>query len=246
MSDNGRKNADMKILCQNLLFKVHREIVCSQSLYLKEHLYRLHKDSISQLIVLSDLNPETLRQVMDFLYTGDYTIRHSFRRPVDLEDVEGITFTKKCNTEDSTAQVIRHIAHCHIKMFLAARKLKILKLECLAAKRFEDWINEYGLSSVCLNIADEVLMMQLPTNFPLQKIVLEALCRHLNVLIRHNSFRQILKKHGSLGSYLAVMVDNTKRKDGSVLDRDAEMPHAFKNQPKIMKYCWLCFAYVGY
>lgn len=201
---------------------------------------------MSQLIILPDLDPETLRRVMDFLYTGDYTIRHSLRRPVDLEDGEGTTVTKNCDTEDNTAQVIRKIGYCHIKTFLAARKLQIPRLECLAAKRFEDWVDEYVLSPVWLDIADEVLMMRLPTNFPLQKIVLENLCRHLDVFIRHNSFRKLLKKHGSLGSYLAVIVDNKKRKAGSILDRDTEMLHAFINQPKIVESCWLCFADVSY
>lgn len=196
--------------------------------------------------MLPDVDPEILRGVMDFFYTGDYKTDGSFRPLVGFDGDKHMVFNiQNCSKEDTAAQDIRKVAYYHIDILNAARKLQIRSLAFLAAKKFDAWAIENWNSSDFFEVADEVLTLRLPNEFTLQKIVLEILQTKVDEMIEQDRFKQLLKKHGSLGSYLVVTLEDKRRSVNSSLDGDQEVLKAYRNEPKSKKFCFLCFAHIS-
>ncbi|KAJ5464768.1 uncharacterized protein N7458_000454 [Penicillium daleae] len=65
--------SDMTIICGNVVFHAHKLIVCPQSEYFKKACSSGFQEA-TEPIRLPDTEPELMRKVLEYLYTGTYTL----------------------------------------------------------------------------------------------------------------------------------------------------------------------------
>ncbi|KIW19559.1 hypothetical protein PV08_00132 [Exophiala spinifera] len=150
------KYTDLIIRCQEVEFKVHRLIVCTQSDMLDKACGGLFQEAESGSISFPEIEPENMARVILFMYTGNY---HACRLPNfykklindSTEDTEG----EEDEEEDETARYLdfwsRNIDHrglrtalrTNVLMYQCADMLCCERLRQLACARF---LNEARLA----------------------------------------------------------------------------------------------------
>ncbi|CAG8950314.1 hypothetical protein HYFRA_00006807, partial [Hymenoscyphus fraxineus] len=71
---NDSTYADLQIRCNGRVFKVHKVVVCTQVKFFAACMKWEFQESKSGIIFLEDDTPEILELLIQFLYTGDYTV----------------------------------------------------------------------------------------------------------------------------------------------------------------------------
>ncbi|KAG9256222.1 uncharacterized protein F5Z01DRAFT_734917 [Emericellopsis atlantica] len=64
--------SDLTLSCHGHIFEVHKAIVCSQSPVLKAAVHGPFEEARTGIIKVGGFRPETVRQMVEFLYTTDY------------------------------------------------------------------------------------------------------------------------------------------------------------------------------
>ncbi|KAK3075527.1 hypothetical protein LTR53_001057 [Teratosphaeriaceae sp. CCFEE 6253] len=122
--------ADMKILCQDQTYPVHRAIVCSKSPVLAA----VCKEAFSEpgdVILQHDVyNAETLHRMLTFMYTGDYTVAECL--PIAATEVLA-EWDERTKTPEV---VVTHPAVAHVLVYAIAVLFEIPQLQILACEKF--------------------------------------------------------------------------------------------------------------
>ncbi|KIW77740.1 hypothetical protein Z517_07573 [Fonsecaea pedrosoi CBS 271.37] len=82
--------SDLKFLCKGDEFKVHKAIVCMQSPVIKAAIQGSFEESHTSVIKMDDFDPKVVKQLVQFMYTGDY----------DIEEV------RRDASEEATSEVV--------------------------------------------------------------------------------------------------------------------------------------------
>ncbi|EHK49218.1 hypothetical protein TRIATDRAFT_315549 [Trichoderma atroviride IMI 206040] len=64
--------SDLKLVCQGKEFKIHKLVACSQSSVIATALKGDFKEAQSGIITIEQFDAETVRRMVEYLYTGDY------------------------------------------------------------------------------------------------------------------------------------------------------------------------------
>ncbi|KAK1245505.1 hypothetical protein MKX08_005134 [Trichoderma sp. CBMAI-0020] len=64
--------SDLKLVCQGREFKIHKLVACSQSSVIATALKGGFKEAQSGMITIEQFDAETVRRMVEYLYTGDY------------------------------------------------------------------------------------------------------------------------------------------------------------------------------
>ncbi|OAL29216.1 hypothetical protein AYO20_09269 [Fonsecaea nubica] len=82
--------SDLKFLCKGDEFKVHKAIVCTQSPVIKAAIQGAFEESHTSVIKMDNFDPKVVKQLVQFMYTGDY----------DIEEV------RRDASEEATSEVV--------------------------------------------------------------------------------------------------------------------------------------------
>ncbi|KAF4583163.1 speckle-type POZ protein-like protein [Ophiocordyceps camponoti-floridani] len=82
-SMNSGVFCDLKLLSRGKEFAVHKAVICSHSPVMKA---LLSKPSQEPLIDMSDFQPDAVRRLVQFIYTGDYHVPNAVSAEVDAEE----------------------------------------------------------------------------------------------------------------------------------------------------------------
>lgn len=64
--------SDLKLVCQGKEFRIHKLVACSQSSVIATALKGEFKEAQSGIITIEQFDAETVRRMVEYLYTGDY------------------------------------------------------------------------------------------------------------------------------------------------------------------------------
>ncbi|PFH63174.1 hypothetical protein XA68_17283 [Ophiocordyceps unilateralis] len=65
--------SDLTFSCNDMTFSVHKAIVCGQSPVIRAAISGNFEESQTNVILMHAFEPETVRRLVQFLYTGDYS-----------------------------------------------------------------------------------------------------------------------------------------------------------------------------
>ncbi|KAJ5938028.1 BTB/POZ protein [Penicillium verhagenii] len=201
--------SDMEIICQDVTFKTHRAIVCTQSKFFNSALCDGFKESLDRSINLKDETPETIERVLSFLYLREYQ-DDGHTVPLwpsaDLiDDSDSVNETRKSdNTEALRARALNNIL-----VFTAADKFQIDRLKNLASEKFSKWMSENWDSPIFPEVVEEALLMTPSHETKLQEIIAVAISRYIIELIDRATILPVLSSFGDLGSL--VILDLVRR-----------------------------------
>ncbi|KIX97149.1 uncharacterized protein Z520_07263 [Fonsecaea multimorphosa CBS 102226] len=83
--------SDLKFLCNGEEFKVHKAIVCTQSPVIKAATEGSFEESRTNVIKMDNFDPRVVRQLVQFIYTGDYEVDGDQHVTPDQGTCEGVS-----------------------------------------------------------------------------------------------------------------------------------------------------------
>ncbi|KAF5010625.1 hypothetical protein FDECE_3227 [Fusarium decemcellulare] len=104
----NEKFSDMTILCNGREFKVHRAIVCTQSVFFDRALNSNFKEAASGVVDLPDDDPDVLECFLEFLYTGAYSdgVNNTWGKPSAAAKMNPQEVQESLNTLPGPAQFL--------------------------------------------------------------------------------------------------------------------------------------------
>ncbi|CAI7631447.1 unnamed protein product [Penicillium discolor] len=184
--------SDVTIVCQEVTFKAHRAIICTQSCFFDAALKHGFKESISGTINLPDDDPETIRRVLCFLYQQTYNDQYVESKSNALGKYENRT---------KESEHIKTTAYNNFSVYLAADKFGILPLKELALSKLSAWIRDHYMTPWFPKIALEI-MTSMPHDSSLLGLLVDVISNHVYTLGNNNEILELLKDHGQLGSLI--------------------------------------------
>ncbi|KAJ6099433.1 BTB/POZ protein [Penicillium canescens] len=146
----------MEIICQDVTFKAHRAIVCTQSSYFNSAFCDGFKESIEQSINLTEDTPATIERVLSFLYLREYNDNgHTVPFQPLTSLVPFIDDSDSNSPEDRSNDIetSKAVALNNIRVFVAADKFGINPLKSLATEKFSRWATANWNSYIFLETA---------------------------------------------------------------------------------------------
>ncbi|CBF73627.1 hypothetical protein AN7973.2 [Aspergillus nidulans FGSC A4] len=104
--------SDLEIVCKGRTFPAHKLVVCSRSEYFKRACFGEFKET-REPICLDNTDPVLLEKVLEFLYTGNYTVRRLIPEAQDPQ--------LNSNTECAKESLIMSISKVHAPDQLASQ-----------------------------------------------------------------------------------------------------------------------------
>lgn len=197
----GGQFSDMEIICQDVTFKMHRAIVCTQSSYFGKAFCNGFKESIDRSISLQDDTPETIERVLSFLYLKEYCENgHIFQFQPNTNSGPAKPDATTPENQTDVTETLKTIALNHIRVFVAADKFGIDPLKYLATTEFSNWATTNWNSSTFPEVVEEVMVSVPSHELDLQEVIARVLSAHIFDLAQNPAMLDILNSFGSLGS----------------------------------------------
>ncbi|EGC44075.1 conserved hypothetical protein [Histoplasma capsulatum var. duboisii H88] len=125
------KYSDLVLECQGKQFRVHRAIVCGHSPVLAAACDSDFKEAVTNTIQITGFDVETAKQMVNFMYTGDYD-----------EDVEGgqstIPSDGESHTDEPQSPRMDQLLSHHIQINTIADYYDVAKLRELSNSRIQE------------------------------------------------------------------------------------------------------------
>ncbi|PHH75565.1 hypothetical protein CDD80_2266 [Ophiocordyceps camponoti-rufipedis] len=125
---------DLKLLSQGTEFTVHKAIVCSRSSGIKEWLSKPFQEPV---IDMSDFQPDTVRRLVQFIYTGDYDV------PSDVSENDRMNTEE--NATPSTTNTASSSFKLHEEMIVIASRYGFPDLIKMAANKANNVQSSRGI-----------------------------------------------------------------------------------------------------
>ncbi|KAJ5938430.1 BTB/POZ protein [Penicillium verhagenii] len=197
----GGQFSDIDIICQDVTFKAHRAIVCTQSRFFNSAFCDGFKESFDRSINLKDETPETIERVLSFLYLREYQDEGNvvlFRPSTD--DSDSVSQGDKFNEMEA----LKSKALNNILVFTAADKFEIDPLKNLASEKFSEWVSGNWDSSIFPEVVEEALALTPSHETKLQEIIAVVISSHIFELIDKAAILPVLSSFGCLGSLVIL------------------------------------------
>ncbi|KAK2758975.1 hypothetical protein FQN54_003073 [Arachnomyces sp. PD_36] len=162
------KFSDLKLICQDREFEVHKIIVCDKSAVLTAACEDGFKESIENTIRIKEFDAETVNRMLDFMYTGDYDdgaghvlddadksddVEKEFNNlraaSTELEEAEGSrkpdasSSTHSLGMEDTMTR--KDVLRCNVRVNAIADYYDVSSLKQCANTKIENILNVTGL-----------------------------------------------------------------------------------------------------
>ncbi|KAF7525040.1 hypothetical protein PCG10_005391 [Penicillium crustosum] len=138
----------MTIACQEVTFKAHRALLCTQSCFFDAALKRGFKESISGTINLPDDDPETIVRVLCFLYQQTYDDQYVKPRSNAPGNPENPT---------NEPEHRKTTAYNNLSVYLVADKFGIFPLKELALTKLSIWVRDRYMTPLFPKIALQIM-----------------------------------------------------------------------------------------
>ncbi|KAK4867452.1 hypothetical protein LT330_000962 [Penicillium expansum] len=196
--------SDVTIVCQDVTFKAHCSIICTQSHFFDAALKHNFQESISRTINLPEDDPETIRRVLCFFYQQTY----------DGNDQEG---EPKCNISGNCENLLSGLEHkraasaCNsLSVYLAADKFGIFPLKEFALYKLSAWLERYYMSSSFPKIVLQIMVSMLPHDSSLLNVLVDVISGNFYELGCNKEILDIIRDHGELASLIIARVVEKK------------------------------------
>lgn len=161
--------SNMKVTCQGNTWNLHEHIVCKKSEFFRTEIERLRTDSGTS-IDLSGEDPNTVRTILEFVYTNDYL--YLCDTPNVCEHGPGDYFADKCVTHHASSLLT------DADLYILAEKYDITGLQQIAIDKFERTCTEHWASVKFVMAAAMILKHTRPEDIGLRDIITEVFADH--------------------------------------------------------------------
>ena len=179
----SENHSDLTITTQDRSFKVHKEIICTQSKVLAAMSEAGFKETSTAVLALEHDHPAAVKHMVTFLYTGDYA-EAIFQPAYGMESIVG-------------AELMLHAL-----IYSLADKYDIQGLKQLAENRFVETGDEF----MCEDFPAIVAMIfdTTPENDLGLRAVLARICaKHVDEVLASDVWNDLLANDGAIG--LAIL-----------------------------------------
>ncbi|KAK2827853.1 hypothetical protein FQN49_007277 [Arthroderma sp. PD_2] len=244
--------SDMEITCQGFTFKVHRNVVCTQSHFFKSALSGDFKEATERAISLPDDGVETIERVLSYLYLQDYhesghivPLKSNENKSHKISEIDAETAENDPNSdaEDGSAnsETIAVVASNNVLVYIAADKFGIIPLKSLAAERFTRWVDANWESGPFLGIVEEVMTLVPPHDSVIRNILADAISKNLRRLVSQGAILPLIETFGSLGSAVIARLVETDRVMGRKEEQFTILTEIAQKFDLICKHCGRTF-----
>ncbi|KAJ5529934.1 hypothetical protein N7527_003327 [Penicillium freii] len=190
--------SDVTIVCQNMTFKAHRAIICTQSDCFDAALKHGLKESSSG----------TIRRVLCLLYQQTYNDNDQDAKPKSNTPGNSENPTNEPEHEKATA-------YNNLSVYRVADKFDIFPLKELALYKLSAWFEDHYMSPSVPEVALQI-MTSMPHDSSLLGLLAAVISDHFYELGCKNEITELLEDHGQLG---ALIFSRIAKKKGTFICR---------------------------
>ncbi|BDD61169.1 hypothetical protein MAP00_006240 [Monascus purpureus] len=204
------KHSDFTIKCDGETLKAHKAIVCPQSRYFDAALSGEFQESYQNCIDLSGHDVRTIRDVLSFLYLGDYD------KNVSHEVADGDTVTEDHGGDGLTLESSVHNGiYRHLRVYVTADMFGIDNLKEISKKRLTQWIEQKWAEDSFPILAAEILRSSPPHDEQLSDVLADVIAKNIASLIATDPMLEVLENSGHLAvSTLKMVVARLAESEG--------------------------------
>ncbi|KAL2214977.1 hypothetical protein M432DRAFT_554120 [Thermoascus aurantiacus ATCC 26904] len=217
----GGKYSDLVISCGGHDFRVHRNIVCSQSDFFEAAANGYFSEARANKITLPEDDPQTVERVLSYLYIRDYEeTGHTMDLVIEsaVQKTESVGDDPSANADELSQISVSSIAHNNIRVYVAADKFGIIRLKEVSKERFVNWANRYWNHEVFPAVVHEVLDSVPAHDTGLRDAVIKLISKNVETLLKREDMLCVMTDFGHLatGVLKAVVEEKVQRLVGLV------------------------------
>ncbi|PYI07399.1 hypothetical protein BO78DRAFT_417773 [Aspergillus sclerotiicarbonarius CBS 121057] len=189
------EGSDVSIICGDSIFPAHKKVLMNQSGYFKCACHEKWKILVEdkKKIVLNDDQPVLIRKMLQFLYTGSYTVDTYGLNVPDLPTERPNTMVKADYPNGGKFPDQEIYTPCfHAMLYAVAVFYEIPKLEDETVKNFRQSLWQIREKEGFQAAVIEVYYATTPGERKLRDCVVDMVIRHLEFFYRKESEPQIL------------------------------------------------------
>ncbi|KAK0627395.1 hypothetical protein B0T14DRAFT_424596 [Immersiella caudata] len=189
---NCEEYSDLTLVCQAREFLVHKVVVCTQSPFMAAAVRGPFQEATLGIIQVEDFEVETVRRMVEFLYTGDYDAPP---HPSEAIEEEAITVQPLALRNETNDKILRHVRVAVIADYYNIKDLS--SLACTKVKSSISAPNENHPSPQALaDAVKEASTLCDDNNQDLQDTITTFAAANLNILLQADDLNPLFNDFG--------------------------------------------------